>query len=93
MANSYLDTGLILLTKEEQRAKGFSNSAAAALKGYDWTPSATRKPTKTAVGSAERIAVYIRRVELGEELHHPDDNRVAGRKTPVRSTQVRQVIY
>lgn len=33
------------------------------------------KPTRSAPGSPERIAVYRRRARRGQQLHHPGDNR------------------
>jgi hypothetical protein len=38
-----------------------------------FVPKIPAKPTRTVPGSPERIEVYVRRLEAGEELWHPDD--------------------
>ena len=40
----------------------------------DFWPVAAAQPTETLVGSVERIAVYRRRVELGQNIWHPEDS-------------------
>ena len=40
----------------------------------DFYPVAAARPTETLVGSVERIEVYRTRVELGQNIWHPEDS-------------------
>ena len=40
----------------------------------DFWPVAAARPTETLVGSVERIEVYRQRVELGQNIWHPEDS-------------------
>lgn len=42
----------------------------------DFEPHELPEPTETAPGSEERVELYRKRLELGQELEHPDDRRL-----------------
>ena len=44
----------------------------------DWVALPTKMATAAKPGTAEKIAVLAARLEAGEELHHPNDERRPG---------------
>jgi len=59
----------------DRYAKCRNNSKSAVGFDYDYQGVPCTTPTSARPGSLEKIAVLIERVERGESLHHPDDNK------------------
>ena len=44
------------------------------MENAQFAPKPCQTPTNALAGSGEKIAIFIKRLEAGEELFHPMDN-------------------
>lgn len=75
------ETGTLSPTYEQpKRGKpviGYCGSGANLPE--DYVPGVADRPTNAAAGSSEKVEELRRRAELGQELWHPGDNKLAKR--------------
>lgn len=59
--------------ESDPRIKNVANAIKTFGHDEDFIPHSKGTPTTTPRGSAERVAVYRRRVELGQDIWHEED--------------------